>query len=148
VAISDEDALLAAVRAAPADDAPRLVYADWLDEHGRHEQAKLIPAEHRFRQAHALWEELRTKVDPDWVARVFPPNSLILRGYPLDQKIHVIRLIRELTGCGLLEAKTMSESLPARLGVSWPPPALDRVQARFTELGADTDRECVLPPVR
>ena len=35
-------ALLAAIRAAPADDAPRLVYADWLDEHGRPERAAFI----------------------------------------------------------------------------------------------------------
>lgn len=31
--LSDEPALLAAVHADPADDTPRLVYADWLDEH-------------------------------------------------------------------------------------------------------------------
>jgi uncharacterized protein (TIGR02996 family) len=30
----DEAALLAAIRAAPDDDAPRLVYADWLSERG------------------------------------------------------------------------------------------------------------------
>jgi uncharacterized protein (TIGR02996 family) len=30
----DEDAFLRAIAAAPADDAPRLVYADWLDERG------------------------------------------------------------------------------------------------------------------
>jgi uncharacterized protein (TIGR02996 family) len=40
--MSDETALLAAIRAAPADDAPRLVYADWLDEHGRPERAEFI----------------------------------------------------------------------------------------------------------
>ena len=32
---TDESALLAAIEANPADDLPRLVYADWLDEHGR-----------------------------------------------------------------------------------------------------------------
>jgi uncharacterized protein (TIGR02996 family) len=32
--MSDEQALLAAIYAHPLDDAPRLVYADWLDEHG------------------------------------------------------------------------------------------------------------------
>jgi uncharacterized protein (TIGR02996 family) len=31
--MTDESALLAAVLAAPADDLPRLVYADWLEEH-------------------------------------------------------------------------------------------------------------------
>jgi uncharacterized protein (TIGR02996 family) len=38
----DEQALLHAVCANPDDDAPRLVYADWLEEHGRQERAELI----------------------------------------------------------------------------------------------------------
>jgi uncharacterized protein (TIGR02996 family) len=35
-------ALLAAIRATPDDDLPRLVAADWLDEHGCEERAELI----------------------------------------------------------------------------------------------------------
>lgn len=35
-------ALLNACRATPADDTPRLVLADWLDEHGEHDRAELI----------------------------------------------------------------------------------------------------------
>jgi uncharacterized protein (TIGR02996 family) len=35
-------ALLAAVCAEPAEDAPRLVYADWLDEHGQADRAEFI----------------------------------------------------------------------------------------------------------
>ncbi|AMV29301.1 Leucine Rich repeats (2 copies) [Gemmata sp. SH-PL17] len=38
----DESALLGAIAANPDDDTPRLVYADWLDEHGRHERAEFI----------------------------------------------------------------------------------------------------------
>jgi uncharacterized protein (TIGR02996 family) len=38
----DELALLAAVLASPGDDTPRLVYADWLDEHGRPERAEVV----------------------------------------------------------------------------------------------------------
>lgn len=38
----DERALLAAIRAHPHDDTPRLVYADWLDEHERPERAEFI----------------------------------------------------------------------------------------------------------
>src|SRR5262245_21920719 len=38
----DERGLLADVIGAPDDDAPRLVYADWLDEHGQAERAELI----------------------------------------------------------------------------------------------------------
>ena len=33
---------LAAIREAPEDDAPRLIYADWLDEHGEPERAEFI----------------------------------------------------------------------------------------------------------
>src|SRR4051812_40296621 len=40
--MSDAPTLLAAIRAAPEDDAPRLVYADWLDEHGQPERAEFI----------------------------------------------------------------------------------------------------------
>jgi uncharacterized protein (TIGR02996 family) len=36
------DAFLRAVRESPDDDAPRLVYADWLDEHGDHDRAEFI----------------------------------------------------------------------------------------------------------
>jgi uncharacterized protein (TIGR02996 family) len=39
---ADELALLAAVLASPGDDTPRLVYADWLDEHGNPERAEFI----------------------------------------------------------------------------------------------------------
>jgi uncharacterized protein (TIGR02996 family) len=35
--MSERRALLEAIRAAPEDDAPRLVYADWLEEHGEGE---------------------------------------------------------------------------------------------------------------
>ena len=40
--MSDADALLRAVLAAPDDDAPRLVYADWLEEHGDGARAAFI----------------------------------------------------------------------------------------------------------
>jgi uncharacterized protein (TIGR02996 family) len=40
--MSREDALLRAVLAEPDDDAPRLIFADWLEENGRAERAELI----------------------------------------------------------------------------------------------------------
>ena len=39
---SEQDALLTAVATNRDDDAPRLAYADWLDEHGEPEQAAFI----------------------------------------------------------------------------------------------------------
>jgi uncharacterized protein (TIGR02996 family) len=40
--VTEEDALMRAVIAEPDDDAPRLIYADWLDEHGESERAEFI----------------------------------------------------------------------------------------------------------
>ena len=40
--MTDHDALLAAILAAPEDDAPRLIYADWLEEHGQADRAAFI----------------------------------------------------------------------------------------------------------
>jgi uncharacterized protein (TIGR02996 family) len=40
--MTDQSSLLAAITAAPDDDAPRLVYADWLDEHGHSDRAEFI----------------------------------------------------------------------------------------------------------
>jgi uncharacterized protein (TIGR02996 family) len=40
--MSDEEALLAAIAAHPEEDTPRLVFADWLDEHGRHARAEFV----------------------------------------------------------------------------------------------------------
>ena len=40
--MTDRDALLRAICANPEDDAPRLIYADWLDEHGDPLQAEFI----------------------------------------------------------------------------------------------------------
>lgn len=56
--MSDEPALLGAIRANPDEDTPRLVYADWLQEHGDDERAEYI----RLKCAVA-----RTpKTDPAW----------------------------------------------------------------------------------
>jgi uncharacterized protein (TIGR02996 family) len=46
----EEDALIAAVCAEPDDDAPRLVYADWLEEHDQPLLAEFIRVEVRIEQ--------------------------------------------------------------------------------------------------
>jgi uncharacterized protein (TIGR02996 family) len=40
--MSDDAAFIRAILEDPADDAPRLVYADWLDEHGQSERAEFV----------------------------------------------------------------------------------------------------------
>jgi len=43
--MSDHDALLAAICAEPDEDTPRLVFADWLDEHDQSERAAFMRAQ-------------------------------------------------------------------------------------------------------
>jgi uncharacterized protein (TIGR02996 family) len=40
--MTHDEAFLQAIREAPSDDAPRLIYADWLEEEGRAERAEFI----------------------------------------------------------------------------------------------------------
>ncbi|HVK16992.1 MAG TPA: TIGR02996 domain-containing protein [Fimbriiglobus sp.] len=49
---ADERALIQAIIAAPDDDLPRLVYADWLEEHGRPERAEFIRVQCELAQPH------------------------------------------------------------------------------------------------
>jgi uncharacterized protein (TIGR02996 family) len=52
----DELALLKAVASRPDDDLPRLVYADWLDEHGRGERAEFIRLQVAHERPLSGWE--------------------------------------------------------------------------------------------
>src|SRR6516164_9385292 len=40
--VTQDEGLFRTILAQPADDAPRLVYADWLEEHGEPERAEFI----------------------------------------------------------------------------------------------------------
>ncbi|MDY3551208.1 TIGR02996 domain-containing protein [Gemmata sp. JC717] len=72
----DADALLDAIFDAPDDDTPRLVYADWLQEHGQEAHAQFIRlqcAAARYPlwsdEANRLWEEIGrvwTRLDEEW----------------------------------------------------------------------------------
>jgi uncharacterized protein (TIGR02996 family) len=79
--VTDEEALLRAVIADPDDDAPRLIYADWLDEHGQGERAEFIRVQCEaarqwsLRKAISLElleraEELQKLYGPVWAASV------------------------------------------------------------------------------
>jgi len=141
--MAQEEAFLTAIKAAPADDAPRLVYADWLDEQGRHDQAEAIRVECRYRHALARLKELHGSLDLEWANRVFPANGFVIRSFPLDRKISVIKLIREFMGCGLAEAVALAEQLPARLGRPILFADLEHWEKLFHEAGAWFAREYV-----
>jgi uncharacterized protein (TIGR02996 family) len=55
---NEEAALIAAIRAARDDDLPRLVYADWLDEHGQPDRAEFIRLQ--------CWLSAHPMSHPEW----------------------------------------------------------------------------------
>jgi uncharacterized protein (TIGR02996 family) len=89
--MTDRDAILEAIFAAPDDDAPRLIYADWLNENGHPEQAEFIRL--RCQMAHLSngergWRPLRRKLHWTWAAlqsrwlREFPRTRLAMDQLP------------------------------------------------------------------
>jgi uncharacterized protein (TIGR02996 family) len=103
--MTDRDAILEAVRSAPEEDAPRLVFADWLDEHDESPRAEFIrvqcelarPSDDLERRAalEARQRELRKANEADWLG---PLRELALdwqfrRGL-IDVTVSAPRLLR------------------------------------------------------
>jgi serine/threonine-protein kinase len=88
---SDEDAFLQAIAAAPEDDAPRLVYADWLEERGdpRAEYLRLLCAATATADeaVGARLRELRSGLDPTWAAAVQPPGLFAMPWYTIVREV-------------------------------------------------------------
>ncbi|MDY3557770.1 TIGR02996 domain-containing protein [Gemmata sp. JC673] len=86
--MNDEQALLAAIQSHPDEDAPRLAYADWLDEHARSEadraraefirtqiESARLPADDDYRaELEARAEKLLHAHQRDWL----PPDPVWL----------------------------------------------------------------------
>jgi uncharacterized protein (TIGR02996 family) len=70
--MSDEAALLAAIIAHADEDTPRLVYADWLDEHGQPEQAEFVRIQCRLATL--------SPADPEWATIIDREQDLLWRG--------------------------------------------------------------------
>jgi uncharacterized protein (TIGR02996 family) len=117
---TQEGAFLLALAESPADDTTRLIYADWLDERGESARAGYLRLEVRLAQAppkatacaglEAGLGDLMPDLDPRWLALAGKRHELVLLGYPPPQKINTIKMIREVTGLGLKEAKTLAEA--------------------------------------
>jgi uncharacterized protein (TIGR02996 family) len=104
--VTDGEALIRSILEAAADDAPRLVYADWLDDRGD-PRGELIRIEEEMRSLPAFadryWElkprrnELRDLAEPDWLGAFgygTMARPLFGHGIPGDWKGRW-RLIRE-----------------------------------------------------
>src|SRR6476619_208277 len=69
--MSDHDALVQAILHAPDDDAPRLVYADWLEENGDADRAEFIRVQCRVARLPFY--------DPDYAALTRRTYELLVR---------------------------------------------------------------------
>lgn len=93
---TDESALLRAVLTNPEANLPRLVYADWLDDHGQPDRAEFIrlqceiashpsPPPLFARREHELWNNLAqdAALTADWL--LLGPEQYLLRAGRLQQ---------------------------------------------------------------
>jgi uncharacterized protein (TIGR02996 family) len=105
IAMSQEEVFLKAIIDAPDDDAPRLIFADWLDEHGDSDRAEFIrvqcalarlPREDPSRDD--LWrrqQQLLTAHQKEWVRpiRAFLKGWTFRRGFIDEVKLGVRQFI-------------------------------------------------------
>jgi uncharacterized protein (TIGR02996 family) len=117
----DEEALLAAIDAAPSDDAPRLVYADWLQERGVEAKAEYLRAVVRLLHAPedaavvARCLEVAQGLDPDWRQRVGGRFEVVVQGSgPLLLLAHIFRAIVKLAHQESMGLWQMGQPVPIR----------------------------------
>ncbi|MEX0961584.1 MAG: 50S ribosomal protein L7/L12 [Simkaniaceae bacterium] len=67
--------------------------------------------------------------------------ELILTEFPADKKIGVIKLVREITGLGLKEAKDLVESAPKSVKESAPKDEADEIVKKFADIGAKIEKK-------
>jgi uncharacterized protein (TIGR02996 family) len=118
--VEEESAFLRAIADAPDDDAPRLVYADWLEERGdpRADYVRVVAQiAGRVRQV-ISWEDLKPRflaacdaAPEEWREQVGPWFDVLLNSVRSDRKISTIKSIRQWTARGLADAKAVLDAV-------------------------------------
>jgi large subunit ribosomal protein L7/L12 len=62
--------------------------------------------------------------------------TVVLKEYPADKKVTVIKVVRELTGLGLKEAKDLVEGVPSTVKESVNKADSDNMKKKLEEAGA------------
>jgi uncharacterized protein (TIGR02996 family) len=68
--VNEEEGFLKAIHDKPEDSSLRLVYADWLEEHGDGPRAEYLRLEQQLSQLPTRLQELRQQLDAKWLAQV------------------------------------------------------------------------------
>jgi large subunit ribosomal protein L7/L12 len=65
--------------------------------------------------------------------------TVTLKEYPADKKVTVIKVIREITGLGLKEAKDLVEGVPATVKEGIPKPDVEVIKKKLEDVGAKVE---------
>ncbi|MFZ9061641.1 MAG: 50S ribosomal protein L7/L12 [Steroidobacteraceae bacterium] len=65
--------------------------------------------------------------------------TVILKAYPADKKVGTIKVIREVTGLGLKEAKDLVEGAPSTVKEGVSKADADKIKGQLTEAGAEVE---------
>jgi large subunit ribosomal protein L7/L12 len=65
--------------------------------------------------------------------------TIILKAYPADKKVGTIKVIREITGLGLKEAKDLVEGAPSTVKEAVSKADADKIKKQLTDVGADVE---------
>lgn len=65
--------------------------------------------------------------------------TAILKEYPADKKVTVIKVIREITGLGLKEAKDLVEGVPATVKEAVSKADVEAIKKKLEEAGAKVE---------
>ena len=65
--------------------------------------------------------------------------TVVLKEYPADKKVTVIKVIREITGLGLKEAKDLVEAVPATVKDAVSKADSDSMKKKLEEAGAKVE---------
>jgi uncharacterized protein (TIGR02996 family) len=141
--MTQEQGFLDQLTASPGDDVTRLVYADWLEDRGdpraaylraEQELARLAENDARYAQLEQAVSEQAACLPAEWLAVAGRKWDVWLLRYEPYLKISVIKVLRELCGCGLKEGKDISEALPACFLVNCSRAQADWARQRLVEV--------------
>jgi large subunit ribosomal protein L7/L12 len=65
--------------------------------------------------------------------------AVTLKEYPADKKVTVIKVIREITGLGLKEAKDLVEGVPALVKEGIAKPDVEVIKKKLEDVGAKVE---------
>jgi large subunit ribosomal protein L7/L12 len=65
--------------------------------------------------------------------------TIVLKAYPADKKVGTIKVIREITGLGLKEAKDLVEGAPSTVKESVSKADAEKIKKQLTDVGAEVE---------